>query len=69
MVQCNKGKKMRYVGHIHRLYLMLQNKEENLPKNELIDRIYELMNKNPEIIGGITRIEIEQAIECRFGKI
>ena len=60
---------MRYIGHIHRLYLMLQEKEEKLTRDEIIDKIYELMNKDPEIIGGITRIEIEQAIRCRFGEM
>lgn len=57
---------MRYKGHIHRLFLMLSEKE-NLNKEEVIDKIYELMNKDPEIIGGITRIEIEQVINSKLG--
>lgn len=57
---------MRYKGHIHRLFLMLSEKE-SLNKEEVIDKIYELMNKDPEIIGGITRIEIEQVINSKLG--
>lgn len=56
---------MRYKGHIHRLFLMLSEKE-SLNKEEVIDKIYELMNKDPEIIGGITRIEIEQVINSKL---
>lgn len=59
---------MRYKGHIHRLFLMLSEKE-SLNKEEVIDKIYELMNKDPEIIGGITRIEIEQVINSKLGYI
>lgn len=57
---------MRYKGHIHRLFLMLSEKE-SLNKEEVIDKIYELMNKDPEIMGGITRIEIEQVINSKLG--
>ena len=57
---------MRYKGHIHRLFLMLSEKE-SLNKEEVIDKIYELINKDPEIMGGITRIEIEQVINSKLG--
>lgn len=57
---------MKYKGHIHRLFLMISEKE-NLSKEEVIDKIFELMNKDPEIIGGITRIEIEQVINAKLG--
>ena len=57
---------MKYKGHIHRLFLMISEKE-NLSKEEIIDKIYELMNKDPDIIGYITRIEIEQVINAKLG--
>lgn len=59
MGQC----KMRYVGYINRLCLMLE--KEKLTREQMIDKIYEIMNKDESIIGGITKIEICQAMESR----
>jgi len=58
---------MKYKGHIHRLYLMISESEKNLTKDEIIDKIYETMNSDPDIIGHITRLEIEQAVNARLG--
>lgn len=55
---------MRYIGYIHRLYEMITDKED-LSVDEIITRIYEIMNKDQSIIGGITRLEIEQALRYR----
>ena len=57
---------MKYKGHIHRLFLMISEKE-NLTKEEIINKIYELMNKDPDIVGHITKIEIEQVINAKLG--
>lgn len=57
---------MKYKGHIHRLYLMISEKE-NLTKDEIIDKIYTLMNNDPDIVGHITRLEIEQVINAKLG--
>lgn len=52
--------KMRYIGEIHRLFEMISEKE-NLSITEIIDKIYDIMNKDKEI----TKIEIEQALRYR----
>lgn len=54
---------MRYVGYIHRLYLMLE--KESLTEDQIINKIYEIM-QNDESIEGITKIEIKQVIESRI---
>jgi hypothetical protein len=54
---------MRYIGYIHRLFLMLS--EKGFTAEEIIDKIYDIMNKDKEIIGGITKIEIKQALIVR----
>lgn len=59
MEQCN----MKYVGYIHRLYIMLE--KENLTEDQIIDKIYEIM-QNDESIEEITKIEIKQVIESRI---
>lgn len=51
--------KMRYVGEIHRLFEMISEKENSIDK--IIDKIYDIMNKDKEI----TKVEIEQALRCR----
>lgn len=56
---------MRYVGHIYRLYLMMAEKGFTL--EEIIDKIYENMNNDEAIIGGITRTEIQQVIKSKTG--
>lgn len=56
---------MKYVGKIHRLYLMLA--EKGFTKEEIVDKIHDIMNNDEEIVGGITRQEIEQAIKSRLG--
>ena len=53
---------MRYVGYINRLCIMLE--KENLTKEQMVDKIYDIMNKD-ESVGSITKMEIRQAIECR----
>lgn len=52
--------KMRYIGEIHRLFEMISEKE-NLSITEIINKIYDIMNKDKEI----TKIEIEQALRYR----
>lgn len=51
---------MKYVGEIHRLFEMISVKE-NLSIIEIIDKIYNIINKDKEI----TKIEIEQALRYR----
>ena len=54
---------MRYVGYIHRLYEMISSKE-NLTKDQMIDRIYDIMEKSKDV-ESITKEEIKEVLEKR----
>lgn len=52
---------MKYVGEIHKLYIQMSAK--GLSKEEIVDKIFEFINKDREI----TKEEIEQALNNRLG--
>ena len=52
--------KMRYIGEIHRLFIMISEKEQ-LTTDKIIDKIYNIMIKDKEI----TKLEIKQALIYR----
>lgn len=56
---------MRYVGKIHRLFEVIKGKDSSLSIDDIISKIYDIMNKDESTIGGITRIEIEQVLRYR----
>lgn len=55
---------MRYVGYIHRLYIMLN--EKGFTKNEIIDKIYDIIQNNSEIVDKLTKKEIGLVIDSRI---
>ncbi len=56
---------MRYIGYIHRLYIMISAKKD-LTKDQVVNKIYNIMTRSDEI-EEITKEEIKEVLEKRIG--